>query len=55
MTKPLDPEIKALRAMLRAIKPLDPRARKRAVDWLYTRIKQEDPLFIVEVEEATNE
>lgn len=37
MTKPLDPEIKALRAMVRALNTLDPAAQERTVDWLHAR------------------
>jgi len=35
VTKPLDPEIKAMRALARALRPLDSRARRRAVTWLF--------------------
>lgn len=38
MTKPLDPEIMALRAMVRALQTLDPAAQERAVDWLHASI-----------------
>ena len=37
MTKPLNPEIKALRAMVRALQPLDATAQARAVEWLHDR------------------
>ena len=35
MTKPIDPEIKALRALVRALDGLDDDAKVRCVDWLY--------------------
>lgn len=41
MTKKLDPEIKALRALDRALRPLDPAAKKRAVNWLRERTESE--------------
>ena len=37
MTRPLNPEIKALRAMVRALQPLAPAAQARAVEWLHDR------------------
>jgi hypothetical protein len=41
MTKKLDPEIKALRAVERALRPLDLRAKDRAVTWLRSRTDSE--------------
>lgn len=38
MTKPLDPEIKALRVMVRELQTLEPDAQERAVDWLHASI-----------------
>lgn len=35
MTKPLDPEIKALYAIRRALEPLDEEARERALAFFY--------------------
>ncbi len=37
-TKRLHPEIKALRALVRALEPLDMKTQVRAVDWLHGRI-----------------
>lgn len=34
MTKRLDPEIKALRAIQRALDPLSPEQRKRSLEWV---------------------
>jgi hypothetical protein len=33
MTKPLDPEIKAMKAVVRAMAPLDTAAEKRSLEW----------------------
>jgi hypothetical protein len=38
MTKQFDHEIKALRAMVRALQTLDPAAQERAVDWLHASV-----------------
>lgn len=37
MSKKLDPEIKALRAVERALAPLDDRAMKRGLEWVVAR------------------
>lgn len=38
MSKPMHPEIKALRATWRALESLDETARQRAVEWLFARL-----------------
>lgn len=38
MTKRLDPEIKALHAIVRAIQTLEPAAQKRIARWLYESV-----------------
>lgn len=38
MTKKLDPEIKALYAIRRALKPLDPEAQQRAIDYFHAKL-----------------
>lgn len=38
MTKPLNPEIKALRAIDRALRPLSPPAQERTVDFFHAAI-----------------
>lgn len=38
MTKRLDPEVKAMFAINRALKTLDPQAQERAIDYFHARI-----------------
>lgn len=37
MTKPLDPEIKALRGVVRALEPLEQERRARVLEWTVAR------------------
>jgi hypothetical protein len=41
MTRPLDPEIKALRAVERAVRPLSLDAKRRLSEWLLSRTADE--------------
>ena len=46
MTKPLDPEIKAMGAMVRAMKPLDPVQQKRACEYIVCRVSGDSPVYL---------
>jgi hypothetical protein len=45
MTKPLDPDIKALRAIVRALEPLDEQARMRILEWSVARYVAKGGIF----------
>ena len=46
MTKPLDPEIKAMGAMLRALQPLDAEQQKRSCEWIVAKLSGNSSVFL---------
>jgi hypothetical protein len=46
VTKPLDPEIKAMGAMLRALQPLDAEQQKRSCEWIVAKLSGNSSVFL---------
>lgn len=46
MTKPLDPEIRAMGAILRAVQPLDHEQAKRSLEWIIAKLSGQSSVFL---------